>query len=66
METDNTMKTAETVDLGTVNEYLSGGDPEMNETTAGVAGYFDAIRSDPEFETVALPVDEGITASPKA
>jgi len=63
---DNTMRTAEAVDLPTVNEHLSGGDPEMNDSTAGVAAYLDAVRSDPDFETVALPLGEGITVSLKS
>jgi caffeoyl-CoA O-methyltransferase len=36
---------------------------EMNESTAGIADYLDAVRADPTFETVVLPLGEGIAVS---
>jgi len=36
---------------------------ETNEATAGIADYLDAIRADEAFETVVLPLGEGIAVS---
>ena len=46
-------------------EILEGGDPsgELNEATRGVAAYIERVRGDPDFETVALPLGEGIAVS---
>jgi predicted O-methyltransferase YrrM len=36
---------------------------ELNESTAGIADYLDAVRADETFETVVLPLGEGIAVS---
>ena len=46
-------------------EVLEGGEmpAELNKETRGVVEYLTQIRSDPDFETVALPLGEGIAVS---
>lgn len=34
-----------------------------DESTAGIASYLDAVRADPEFETILLPVGNGLAVS---
>ena len=42
----------------------TGQDPAgVNEDTRGIATYLDDVRTDPAFETVILPLGEGIAAS---
>jgi predicted O-methyltransferase YrrM len=36
---------------------------DVDAETEGVAAYLDLVRSDPAFETVALPVEEGLAVS---
>lgn len=36
---------------------------ETNEATRGIARYLEGVRADPAFETVALPLGEGIAVS---
>jgi len=46
--------------------YLDGdaiGDDDSSE--AGIAAYLDAARVDPDFETIVLPLGEGIAVSVK-
>ncbi|WP_255169833.1 O-methyltransferase [Natrononativus amylolyticus] len=45
-------------------EIAEGGEPEdVNEHTRGVADYLEAVRADSDFETVVLPLGEGIAVS---
>jgi len=45
-------------------EIVEGGAPsEVNEHTQGVADYLEAVRTDPDFETIVLPLGEGIAVS---
>ncbi|MFB6074491.1 MAG: O-methyltransferase [Haloarculaceae archaeon] len=43
--------------------HFSGEAVEMNETTAGIAEYLEAVRSDPAFETALLTLGEGVAVS---
>jgi len=43
---------------------LEGDDPgDVNGHTRGIADYLQAVRDDPDFETVVLPLGEGIAVS---
>ncbi|NHN49621.1 O-methyltransferase [Halostella sp. JP-L12] len=43
---------------------LEGDDPgDANEQTLGIAEYLETVRDDPDFETVVLPLGEGIAVS---
>lgn len=45
-------------------ELVEGRDPDdVNEHTRGIADYLETVRTDPDFETVALPLGEGIAVS---
>ncbi|WP_435345652.1 O-methyltransferase [Haloarchaeobius sp. HRN-SO-5] len=60
---DNAM-TAGPIEFEKLLAIVEGDDPgEVNENTQGIADYLDAVRSDPDFETVVLPVGEGISVS---
>jgi predicted O-methyltransferase YrrM len=60
---DNAM-TSTSVDFETVLEIAEGGTVEdANESTRGVAAYLAQVRADPDFETAAIPLGEGITVS---
>jgi predicted O-methyltransferase YrrM len=73
---DNALMLSETLNRG-VLEHLAGdatggdgtdaaGDAiDLDPDQAGIADYLDAVRAAPEFETVALPLGEGITVSLK-
>jgi len=52
------------LDTDAILAHLEGGDPgEMDDSTAGVVAYLDSVRADPAFETVVLPLGEGIAVS---
>jgi len=56
--------TAGPIDTEQLLAHVEGREPgEMNESTAGIADYLDAVRADPDFETVVLPLGEGIAVS---
>ena len=60
---DNAM-TSTSVDFETVLELVEGGTVEdVTESTRGVAAYLERVRADPEFETAAIPLGEGIAVS---
>lgn len=44
---------------------LEGETPDLNEATRGVADYLAAVRDDPSFQTVVLPLGEGVAVSRK-
>jgi len=61
---DNAM-TAGPIDFEALLALIEGESPEEepNEHTRGIADYLAAVRSDPDFETVVLPIGEGIAVS---
>jgi predicted O-methyltransferase YrrM len=60
---DNAM-TSTAVDFETVLELVEGGTVEgATESTRGVAAYLERVRADPDFETAAIPLGEGIAVS---
>lgn len=60
---DNAM-TSTSVDFETVLELVEGGTvSKSTESTRGVAAYLERVRADPEFETAAIPLGEGIAVS---
>ena len=59
---DNAM-TAGIVDFPPLADRMHGGDPELDPPTAGVAAYLEAVSADPAFETVVVPVGEGLAVS---
>jgi predicted O-methyltransferase YrrM len=60
---DNAM-TAGPMDFDALSALVEGEDPgEVDEHTAGVADYLDRVGSDPDFETVLLPLGEGVAVS---
>lgn len=59
---DNMM--AGPVEPAAVRATLEGADPE-DDTTAGVAAYIEAVREHPDFETVLVPLGQGIAVSVK-
>lgn len=60
---DNAM-TSTSVDFETVLELVEGETVEdANESTRGVAAYLERVRADPDFETAAIPLGEGIAVS---
>ncbi|MDJ1430506.1 O-methyltransferase [Halostagnicola sp. A-GB9-2] len=61
---DNAM-TAGSIQFEKLLEVIdTGREPSgVNEDTRGIATYLEAVRSDPAFETVILPLGEGIAVS---
>ncbi|MEF8840725.1 MAG: O-methyltransferase [Haloarculaceae archaeon] len=51
------------IEFEALPELLSDADVETTEATRGIAEYLRMIRADPAFETVLLPVGEGVAAS---
>ncbi|MFB6163531.1 MAG: O-methyltransferase [Haloarculaceae archaeon] len=63
---DNAM-TASVVDFERLAALVDGDDPgDVNEHTRGVFEYLQAVREAPGFETVLLPLGEGVAVSRKA
>lgn len=54
-----------TIEIADLIAVLEGEDPEMDAMTAGIAEYLQAVRADDDFDTVALPLGEGITVTVK-
>lgn len=55
---------AENVDFEDLLALLEGEDrDDIDASTGGIAEYLDTVQSDPDFETVALPIGEGISVS---
>lgn len=52
------------VDPEHVEAALDGDEP-VDETTAGIASYIERVRDDPGFETVLVPLGQGIAVSVK-
>ncbi|UTF52501.1 O-methyltransferase [Natronosalvus rutilus] len=60
---DNAMR-AGIIQFEKLLEVVEGGDPDdVNEHTQGIATYLETVRDDPDFETVVLPLGEGIAVS---
>ncbi|PCR90541.1 O-methyltransferase [Natrinema ejinorense] len=56
--------TASVVDFDRLLEWAAGGSPTtVNEHTQGVIDYLETVRADPAFETVVVPLGEGIAVS---
>ena len=51
------------VDFDAIRRFLEGGKTPDAARSRGVAEYLAAVRDDPGFETVALPVGEGLAVS---
>jgi len=62
---DNAMRLDGNSLLGELNAFLDGGAVSDDPGVAGVEAYLDTVRTDPAFETVALPLGSGITVSVK-
>jgi predicted O-methyltransferase YrrM len=54
---------AGSIEFEALPKLLSGADVETTDATRGIADYLRAVRSDPGFETVLLPVGEGVAVS---
>ncbi|SFG13002.1 Predicted O-methyltransferase YrrM [Halopelagius inordinatus] len=51
-------------DVSALTRYVEGEPLDApDESTEGIASYLDAVRADPEFETVLLPVGNGLAVS---
>jgi predicted O-methyltransferase YrrM len=60
---DNAMESG-IQDLETILEILEGGTPDdVDDQSRGIADYLLAVRDDDAFETVAIPLGEGIAVS---
>jgi predicted O-methyltransferase YrrM len=60
---DNAMESG-IQDFEQITELVEGGDPDdVDAQTRGIADYLLAVRDDPEFETVTVPLGEGIAVS---
>ena len=60
---DNAMESG-IQDFETILALLEGDDPDdVDEHTRGIADYLRTVREDPAFETVAVPLGEGIAVS---
>ncbi|MFP9192219.1 O-methyltransferase [Natronosalvus vescus] len=60
---DNAMR-AGIIQFDKLLEIVEGGEPDdVNENTQGIATYLETVRADPDFETVVLPLGEGIAVS---
>lgn len=56
--------TASVVDFGALLEWSEGGSPTgVNEHTRGVIEYLSTVRADPAFETMVVPLGEGLAVS---
>ena len=56
--------TAGPIEFEKLLERVDGGSPaDQNEHTAGIGDYLERVRTDPAFETVVLPLGEGIAVS---
>ena len=54
---------AGTIEFEALPDLLSGADVETTDATRGIAEYLHTVRADPAFETVLLPVGEGVAVS---
>jgi predicted O-methyltransferase YrrM len=59
---DNAM-TAGTIEFEALAPLVLGEDVDTSEATEGIAEYLRTVRADPAFETVLLPVGEGVAVS---
>ncbi len=56
--------TAGPIDFEALLTIAEGGAPDdVNEHTRGIADYLERVTDDPDFETIVLPLGEGIAAS---
>ncbi|MDQ2049828.1 O-methyltransferase [Natronolimnohabitans sp. A-GB9] len=56
--------TAGPIQFEKLSELVAGGDPGgVNDDTQGIAAYLECVGDDPDFETIVLPLGEGIAVS---
>ncbi|MXV63295.1 methyltransferase domain-containing protein [Natronorubrum sp. JWXQ-INN-674] len=56
--------TAGPIEFEKLLELAEGGSPDdLNEHTQGIADYLERVSDDPDFETILLPLGEGIAVS---
>ncbi len=56
--------TSGAIQFETLHELVGGGSPaDVTEDTQGIADYLECVTGDPDFETVAVPLGEGIAVS---
>lgn len=60
---DNAMSAEDVVVFDDLLAHVEGESVELNEGTRGIADYLDTVRADPAFETMVLPLGEGIAVS---
>ena len=51
------------IDAEALRAHFEGEDVDMDSMSAGIAEYVETVRADPEFETVLLPLGEGVAVS---
>lgn len=56
---DNAM-TADVIDFPALAAHVAGEDPDLDEPTAGIARYLETVCEDPNFQTVIVPLGEGV------
>ena len=54
---------AGSIEFEALPKLLSGAEVETTDATRGIAEYLHTVRADPAFETVLLPVGEGVAVS---
>lgn len=52
-----------TIDVTDLRAHFTGESVEMDDMTAGIAEYLETVRGDEAFETVLLPLGEGVAVS---
>jgi caffeoyl-CoA O-methyltransferase len=63
---DNVIVAADLLQTNELVSILDGESPDnVNKHTRGIADYYHRLQSDPEFETILLPVGEGVMVSYK-
>ena len=51
------------IDAEALRAHFEGEDVDLDSMSAGIAEYVETVRADPEFETVLLPLGEGVAVS---
>ncbi|PSQ18749.1 methyltransferase [Halobacteriales archaeon QS_8_69_26] len=59
---DNAMVST-SIDFPALLASLEGEERDLNDSTRGVFEYLTAVREDPDFETVGIPLGEGVAVS---
>ena len=52
-----------TIDIADLRAHFEGEEVDLDSMSAGIAEYVETVRADPEFETVLLPLGEGVAVS---